>query len=161
MNIFKGIVCWFMTFILIISCNVYKPDYDNIVYDENGNKYYADFNYENVSLYVGVGNSINLLEEDVSGILDVFKKECNNPIFSSSISPIVPKDREEAVKYGISLLNSCFSEWTYDNNVIVSFNKNANLWVVSGLYLNRYRNNIIGIVVFSASSGELIVMGKM
>ena len=93
--------------------------------------------------------------------MDVFKKECNNPIFSSSISPIVPKDREEAVKYGISLLNSCFSEWTYDNNVIVSFNKNANLWVVSGLYLNRYRNNIIGIVVFSASSGELIVMGKM
>lgn len=161
MNIFKGIVCWFMTFILIISCNVYEPDYDNIVYDENGNKYYVDFNYENVSLYVGVGNSINLLEEDVSGILDVFKKECNNPIFSSSISPIVPKDREEAVKYGISLLNSCFSEWTYDNNVIVSFNKNANLWVVSGLYLNRYRNNIIGIVVFSASSGELIVMGKM
>ena len=37
MNIFKGIVCWFMTFILIISCNVYEPDYDNIVYDENGN----------------------------------------------------------------------------------------------------------------------------
>lgn len=160
MNIFKGIICCFMI-LLLISCSVDELDYDNIVYDENGNKYYADFNYENISLYVGSGNSIDLLEENVSGIVDVFKKECDNPIFSSSVSPIVPKDREEAVKYGMSLLNSCFSEWTYDNNVIVSFNKNANLWIVSGLYLNRYRNNKIGIVVFSGSSGELIVMGKM
>lgn len=61
MNIFKGIVCLLMVLVLI-GCGADEPIYDKVIYDENGNKYYADFNYENTSLYVGVGDSINLLE---------------------------------------------------------------------------------------------------
>mgnify|MGYP006952225652 FL=1 len=160
MNIFKGIVCFLMVLVLI-GCGADEPIYDKVIYDENGNKYYADFNYENTSLYVGVGDSINLLKRSVSEIVDIFNKECDNPIFSSSVSSVVPKDWEDAVKYGISLLNSRFSEWTINDEVVVSFNKKENIWIVSGMRLDREHINKIGIAVFSGSSGELIAMGKM
>lgn len=91
MNIFKGIVCLLMVLVLI-GCGADEPIYDKVIYDENGNKYYADFNYENTSLYVGVGASINLLKRRFSEIVDIFNKECDNPIFSSSVSSVVPKD---------------------------------------------------------------------
>ena len=160
MNILKGIVCFLMT-LLLIGCGADQPIYDKVIYDGNGNKYYADFNYENTSLYVGVGDSINLLKRSASEVVDIFKKECENPIFSSSISPVVPNNWEEAVKYGIFLLNSRFSEWTINDEVVVSFNKKANLWIVSGMRLDRKHSNKRGIAVFSGSSGELIAMGKM
>lgn len=160
MNIFKGIVCFLMVLVLI-GCGADEPIYDKVIYDENGNKYYADFNYENTSLYAGAGDSINLLKRSASEIVDIFNKECDNPIFSSSVSPIVPKGWEEAVKYGIFLLNSHFSEWTINDEVVVSFNKKENIWIVSGMRLDRKHTNKIGIAVFSGRSGELIAMGKM
>lgn len=112
-------------------------------------------------LYAGAGDSINLLKRSASEIVDIFNKECDNPIFSSSVSPIVPKGWEEAVKYGIFLLNSRFSRWTINDEVVVSFNKKGNIWIVSGMRLDRKHTNKIGIAVFSGSSGELIAMGKM
>lgn len=58
-----------------------------------------------------------MLKRRVSEIVDIFNKECDNPIFSSSVSSVVPKDWEDAVKYGISFLNFHFSEWTNNDEV--------------------------------------------
>lgn len=40
MNILKGIVCFLMT-LLLIGCGADEPIYDKVIYDGNGNKYYA------------------------------------------------------------------------------------------------------------------------
>lgn len=69
-------------------------------------------------------------------------------------------DANEAAKIGASILDKYYDKWTETNTVIVTRNKKGDAWVVTGQLLSRESTMSIGVVVFSASTGEVFYIGK-
>ncbi len=72
------------------------------------------------------------------------------------------KDFEQAAEQGIALLEASYSSWTYDNNVIVSYNPNAGAWVIHGQMKDRECPGVdgLGLLIVEEKTGKVVVLRK-
>lgn len=97
-------------------------------------------------------NGVDLSTED-----SLMLVRCSCDLLIELPDAVGPLDTAEAAAYhGISLLNQTYDEWTWNNQVTVYQNENANLWIVSGLWESREHNDTqLGFIILDAATGEV------
>ncbi len=116
---------------------------------ENGNVYkYWSLGETNISVSdVDIGKAS---KEKIRSVL-------NDPIPEDASSKPLDSAKEAAYQ-GATLLDAAYDQWTQEGSFVVAYNKAADAWVVHGQLKDRLSYIPLGIVVFDASTGEVIAI---